>query len=42
MLMDWEQQTIVSVYFRRENSEEESFFILRRVTDISIEELSQI
>ena len=42
MLMDWEQQTIVSVYFRREKSEEESFFILRRVIDISIEELSQI
>ena len=34
MLMDWEQQTIVSMYFCVKNSEEESFFILRRIIDI--------
>ena len=42
MLMNWEQQTIGSVNFRRKNSEEDSFFILRRVIDISIEELLKL
>ena len=37
MLMDWEPQTIVSMYFCEKNSEEKSFFILRRITDISME-----
>ena len=39
MLMDWEQQTIVSMYFCVKISEEESFFILRRIIDISMKEL---
>ena len=39
MLMDWEQQTIVSMYFCVKNSEEGSFFILRRIKDISMKEL---
>ena len=39
MLMDWVQQTIVSMYFCMKNSEKESFSILRKIIDLSMEEL---
>ena len=37
--MDWEQQTIVSMYFCVKNSKEESFLSFLEVSDISMEEL---
>ena len=39
MLLDWEQQIIVSMYFVWKTLRKSLFFILRRIIDISIEEL---